>query len=148
MSLKGVLGARMNTSQIMSGCCWLPLMKTVTRREGPGINRVTPSGELDIATVPQLNDALSQAASGSATVILDLSQVTFMDSTGLHAILCAHARLGETNSRLVVIPGCRQVQRIFEITGADRHVQFTNAPDAVRSAQARPRLHTPGLTAC
>ena len=99
--------------------------------EGPGVTRLTPSGELDIATAPHLADALSEAARGSAAVILDLSELTFMDSTGLHAIVSAHTRLHETACRLVLVPGCHQIQRIFEITGTEHVLEFASAPDAV-----------------
>ena len=48
---------------------------------------------------PQLADALSEAARGSAAVTLDLRELTFMDSSGLHAILIARARLAEGKTR-------------------------------------------------
>jgi anti-anti-sigma factor len=105
----------------------------VTCAEGPGVSSVTLSGELDMATAPQLEDALSEAARGSVVVILDLRKLTFMDSSGLHAILSARARLEEANCRLVLVPGGRQVQLMFEITGVERHLEFATAHDAVRS---------------
>jgi anti-sigma B factor antagonist len=92
---------------------------------------VTLNGELDLATVAQLDEALSERARG-VTVILDLSGLTFMDSSGLRAIPGAHGRLVEANGRLVLIPGCRQVQRIFEITGVDNHLEFAPAPGLER----------------
>lgn len=101
------------------------------RSERPGVKRVLLSGELDIATAPQLNDVLAAAARGSAAVILDLTELKFMDSTGLHAILSAHMRLEEANCQLALIPGCHQVQRIFEITGAAEHLEFVDSPDAI-----------------
>lgn len=101
--------------------------------EGPGVTRVTPSGELDIVTAPQLAEALSEAARGSAAVILDLSELTFMDSSGLHAILSAHVRLHQTDCRLVLVRGCHQIQRIFELTGTERALEFDSASDAVLS---------------
>ena len=87
--------------------------------EGPGFTRVSVSGELDLATAPELADALAEAPAGAAVVILDLSQLTFIDSTGLHMILAARARLAEADCRLVLIPGAHQVQRIFEITATN-----------------------------
>jgi anti-anti-sigma factor len=105
----------------------------VTGVESPGVTRVTLSGELDMATAPQLEDTLFRAACDSVAVILDLGELEFMDSTGLHVILCGHARLAEANCRLVLIAGGHQVQRIFEITGTDHQLEFVNTPDAVRS---------------
>ena len=105
----------------------------VWSREGPGVTRVTPRGELDLATAPQLADALSQAARGSAAVIMDLSDLTFMDSSGLHAILTARARLHEANCRLMLVRGSQQVQRVFELTGTEPSLEFVSASDAVLS---------------
>lgn len=86
---------------------------------------------------PKLRDELAEAARGSAVVILDLSELTFMDSTGLHVIFSARARLAEAGRRLVVVPGSQQVQQIFEITGTKHHFEFVNAPNAPRPATVR-----------
>jgi anti-sigma B factor antagonist len=94
---------------------------------------VTLSGELDMASAAQLADALSDVPPDCVAVILDLSGLEFMDSTGLQTILSAHARLADAGCRLVLIAGCKQVQKVFEITGAEPHLEFVNAPDAVRS---------------
>jgi anti-sigma B factor antagonist len=106
----------------------------VTRSKGPGVSHVTPSGELDMASAPQLAKALSEVPHDCVAVILDLSELEFMDSTGLQTILSANARLTAAGCRLVLIPGCHQVQQIFELTGTHQQLEFVNAPDAVRSA--------------
>jgi anti-sigma B factor antagonist len=98
--------------------------------EGPGVARVNLSGELDLATAPQLQHALTEAAAGRTALILDLSELTFMDSTGLHLILSARARLAEADCRLVLVPGDHQVQQIFELTGVDRLLEFVSDPVA------------------
>jgi anti-anti-sigma factor len=86
-----------------------------------------------MATAPQLADALSEVPCGCAAVILDLSDLEFMDSTGLQTILTAHTRLAEADCRLVLIAGCHQVQQIFEITRTAHQLAFVNASDLVRS---------------
>jgi anti-sigma B factor antagonist len=91
------------------------------------------SGELDIATAPQLADALSEAARGSAAVILDVRELTFMDSSCLHAILIARARLNDADCRLALVRGCHEIQRIFAVTGTEHALEFASAPDAVLS---------------
>ena len=100
--------------------------------EGEGFTRVTLSGELDLATAPRLVHALTEVADGTAVVILDLSELTFMDSSGLHAIISARARLAETDCRLVLVPGGHQVQTLFELTGIKDHVEFVSAPNGRR----------------
>jgi anti-sigma B factor antagonist len=102
----------------------------------PGVARLAPSGELDIAAAARLAEALSNVADDAVLVILDLSQLTFMDSSGLHAILTAHARLREAGGSLVLIPGPRAVQRIFELTRTDGMLEFLRAPDDDRQPWA------------
>jgi anti-sigma B factor antagonist len=107
--------------------------------DGPGFTRVTLSGELDLAAAPQLADALAEVPDRTAVVILDLSELTFMDSTGLHLIVSARARLADAGCRLVLVPGSHQVQRIFEITGTKHHLEFISAPNGRDLAIVRSR---------
>lgn len=80
------------------------------------------SGELDLATTTQLEDELEAVeASDADEIIVDLSRLDFMDSTGLQVILAADARSKANGKRLKLVRGQRQVHRIFEITDtADR----------------------------
>lgn len=118
-----------------------PGLSWTTHPQGPGVTRMTLSGELDIGSAPRLCDTLAEAARGSVAGILDLSQLTFMDSSGLHAILSARGRLAEADCRLVLLRGARQVQRMFELTGVDGVLEFVNARDAGHLA-AVPREST------
>lgn len=95
----------------------------------PGVARVTLSGELDIGAAPRLREALLSAVDNAALVILDLSDLTFMDSSGLHTILNAHVRLSQADGQLVLVPGPRAVQRVFEITSTDGELEFVRTPD-------------------
>ena len=85
--------------------------------DGSGFTRVTLNGELDLATAPKLADALADMPDSTGVVILDLSDLTFMDSAGLHVILTARNRLADAGRGLMLVPGSRQVQSIFELTG-------------------------------
>jgi anti-sigma B factor antagonist len=91
--------------------------------------RVVLGGELDLCTAPRLAEALSQVTAGAALVILDLSGLTFVDSTGLQVILNARAQLSAAGGRLVLVPGGPQVRRIFEITGIARRFEFASSAD-------------------
>ena len=77
-----------------------------------------PRGEIDLASVPMLEATRREVRNGGfERVILDLSNVTFMDSTGLRLVLTwadAHERDG---MQLRLVPGPPQVQRLFEVTG-------------------------------
>ncbi len=81
------------------------------------IHRFTPSGELDVATVPTLErelDALT-ALDGDLVLVVDLTELTFMDSTGLHLLLRLNERFPE---RLRVINGSSSVERLLDLSGA------------------------------
>lgn len=75
-------------------------------------------GSLDLATSPSLRAALIEAADeGKHDIVVDLSQLEFLDSTGLGAIIGAHRRALEHGGcvRLVVNEG--PIQRLLTITG-------------------------------
>ena len=84
---------------------------------------VCPSGELDIATVPRLADAL-QSALPCERLVLDLRGLSFIDSSGLRLVLMEVERAEGEQHAVEVIPGDERVQRIFKLTGADRIVPF------------------------
>lgn len=76
------------------------------------------SGELDIASAPSLERSIETLASeGAERVVIDLSGVTFMDSTGLRALLLAQQRTSGNGHELRLRRGPRQVQRVFELSG-------------------------------
>lgn len=93
-----------------------------------GVARVKVSGEVDIATAPALATALFNAAHVAEQVIVDLSDVTFIDSTGLHVILTAQDELRQSSGHLVLIPGPSHVQRLFEIAGVANRLEFATDP--------------------
>jgi anti-anti-sigma factor len=75
------------------------------------------TGELDIATAPELEARAEQLCAGHADeVVLDLSQLEFLDSAGLNAILRVRALCQEHLCEFGLTPGAQPVQRLFEIT--------------------------------
>jgi anti-sigma B factor antagonist len=96
--------------------------------------RLSVSGELDIATAPQLDHALGRAQADAALVILDLRELQFMDSSGGHLIAAASGRAGQAGGRLVVVRGPVQVGRIFALVGLDRQLELVDHPPATPSA--------------
>ncbi len=79
---------------------------------------VAASGELDIATVEVLEQALLAAErSDAAQIVLDLSGLTFIDSTGLRLVLDVNERCGGAADRLRVIAGSPVVERLLDIVG-------------------------------
>ena len=75
------------------------------------------TGELDIATAPELEARAEQLCAGHAgELVLDLSQLEFLDSAGLSAILRVRALCQEHLCEFGLTPGAQPVQRLFEIT--------------------------------
>ncbi|GAC1367646.1 MAG: hypothetical protein NVSMB32_12680 [Actinomycetota bacterium] len=74
------------------------------------------SGELDVATAPLLDETLVTAQRDHHEVVIDLDQLTFIDSSGIHAFLLAAERAA-AEGRQCGIVNCRAwVHRVFQIT--------------------------------
>jgi anti-sigma B factor antagonist len=75
-------------------------------------------GELDIVSAGELKDVLLEVSrDGTSGVTLDLSGLTFMDSTGLYMVLFAQELTQRHGCDFSVIPGTPQIQRVFALTG-------------------------------
>ena len=95
---------------------------------------IAVSGEIDVATAPQLRECLhSVIAQGEATIVLDLVGVTFLDSTALGVLVGALKRCRELGGELHVVVADPRIVKIFEITGLTS--VFTIA-DSLESAGA------------
>lgn len=79
---------------------------------------LTVSGEVDVYTAPTLREhILTAIGEGASTVVVDLSKVAFMDSTGLGVMVGALKRLRQSEGRLVVVCDSEPVLKIFSVTG-------------------------------
>lgn len=75
-------------------------------------------GEVDMASAPQLEQAIAeQLAAGAARLMVDLSEVTFMDSTGLTVLFRAHEDAVKAGAEFVVVCGPGSVRRVIEVSG-------------------------------
>ena len=91
--------------------------------------RIVPTGELDIATSPALERAIAEAtADPGAELVLDLRELTFMDSTGLRALAQTNARADEDGFSLTIWRGSRQIERVLEISGLGALLPLEDAP--------------------
>ncbi len=85
-----------------------------------GITRLALSGELDMATVDVLTNALLDSErDGASAIMLDLRDLTFMDSTGLHAFLQARERSQGNGHSLLFVGASHPVRTVFEIAGME-----------------------------
>ena len=84
------------------------------------------SGEIDAYTVDQFRDALSSLASVSK-LLIDLSDVPFMDSAGLGALIGSIRKAGENDGQIVVSCGRESLLGLLKTTGFDQIVTVTEA---------------------
>lgn len=91
--------------------------------------RVALTGELDIASTPELEQALERIEENApAQIVLDLRGLEFLDSTGLRALVGADARARAAERRLSIVRGPDAVNRIFSVTRLDERLEMLDAP--------------------
>jgi anti-sigma B factor antagonist len=93
-----------------------PLEVTVQRDDQ--LATIIVSGELDLATVPQLSAAVAEH-SDAGLLVLDLTAVTFIDSTGLRVLIQADRACARSGSRLAVLAGDGPVRRLLGLCKLD-----------------------------
>lgn len=108
-----------------------------SRRSG-GATVVEVGGEVELHSASQLRDELLRAGEAEhPCVVVDLSRVTFIDSTGLGVLVGALKRVREKGALSLVCPQ-RQVRRVFEITGLTKvFPMFDTLDDAVASCPTK-----------
>lgn len=109
-------------SPAVFSCSWI--------NRDPDATCVHVVGELDIATTPQLELTLREAQSQARIVVLDLTDLAFIDATGVRAIIDATVRARGDCRRLVVVRGPAHVERLFDLTGAAEHLERVHAAPA------------------
>ena len=86
-----------------------------------GTHIVSVRGEVDLATAPEFDRALRALPEESVgSVIVDLTDCSFMDSTGLHLLTRTQHRLRRSGGHVAVVTANRSVLRVFGITGLDK----------------------------
>ncbi len=101
----------------------------IKTQERPDRLHISLAGELDIVNAPSLDEKLAGVQADPAmTVVLDLRGVTFIDSTGLRALIAADERVREGGGRLVIVRGAAAVDRAFEVTQLDQRLELVDDP--------------------
>ncbi len=100
-------------------------------RDEDGYSVLRAAGELDLGTAPGFGQALRGVIERGRDVVVDLSDVTFIDSTGLSAVLEGVHTARQAGTRAAVVATDDRVVRLFALTGADTVVPVT---DSVRAA--------------
>lgn len=94
---------------------------------------VAVEGELDIATVPELERAVTRMRSqGLERLVIDLRELSFLDSMSIELLLRLHGELTATGAELVIVRGPRAVNRIFDLMELERVLTLMDEPPELR----------------
>jgi anti-sigma B factor antagonist len=105
---------------------------TIAEERSGDVTVVRCAGEVDIATVARLRDRLSTLqVDGATTLVLDLDEVTFLDSLGLGALIGAHKRARVLRGSFVIVCTSRPVLRVLSATALDRVFTVVDSLDEV-----------------
>jgi anti-sigma B factor antagonist len=98
---------------------------TLTSEREGAVHSICLFGELDLATANSVQDELTRVeASDADSIIVDLSGLTFMDSTGIRLLYRAAARSRADSDRLALLRGGTAVQRALQITALEDRLPF------------------------
>lgn len=113
---------------------------------GWGAAWVQVTGELDLITSPQFRQTLEEAQRAARVVVLDLRELSFIDSSGVHVILDAARDSRRNGGRLLIVRGPVQVDRVLALTDVCKQVViFDLAP--TEPAPALLHVLPPGVAA-
>ncbi|MFE9401084.1 STAS domain-containing protein [Streptomyces sp. NPDC006530] len=96
-----------------------PEQLSIVATDTDGVRVITVSGEIDYETKDTLDQALNSADASSPRVVVDLHQVTFMDSSGINMFISAHNALTEAGGWLRLAAPTDMVMRTMSIVGVD-----------------------------
>jgi anti-sigma B factor antagonist len=99
---------------------------------------VAVAGEVDIATVTRLRERLFELAASGRTLVVDLDQVSFIDSAGLAALVGAARRAAAHGASLQVVCAQPRTRQLFRRTGLDGQVPLARTLDGHWSPGRRP----------
>ena len=111
---------------------------SVNTRTDEGVSVVEVAGEVDVYTAPTLRQHLREASGGPAPrVVVDMTEVKFLDSTGLGVLVGAMGRVKEADGTLRLVVSSDHILKVLRITGLDALIPVdADAATAVSAARA------------
>src|SRR3712207_877046 len=111
---------------------------TIGTAQEQGVAVVDVDGDLDVAAVEDVGSALSEALRGGTPVVVDLADVSFIDSTGMRTMIDARRRPRELGLAMVcVCPNNAAVWRLLELTGTTGFFEVEETRAEAVAAAAR-----------
>jgi len=103
----------------------------VTASEQTALPVLRVRGEIDVASAPEFHARLSDLAGrGPEVIMVDLSEVSFIDSTGLGVLVGAEKELRQDGRELRLVVTRPQIMRLFQLTGLDEVFTVLSGTDA------------------
>jgi len=100
---------------------------TLTSERDGAVHSICLFGELDLATADAVQEELTRVeATDADSIVLDLSGLTFINSTGLRLLIGAAARSRAAGGRLSLLRGGPAVQRALQLTGLEDQLPFAD----------------------
>ncbi len=109
----------------------LTILEVETKEREDGVE-LALKGELDLSTIEKVEQELTRAEDGGhRLIVLDLSGLTFLDSTGLRTIVTADQRARRSGRRVVILKGPATVHRVFTITRLDERLEMVDSVEEI-----------------
>ena len=101
---------------------------SVTEQGGRAVVAIT--GELDLATAPDLEAVVLERLDAGQSVVIDLRELQFMDSSGLRVLIAAHTRANEGAGEFAIVRPREgsEVAKILAIAGVEQQLQIVDQP--------------------
>ena len=107
---------------------------TIEVRSERGHAIVTLAGEIDISTVTRLRQRLFEQAASSRHMVIDLDQVSFINSVGISALVGAANQAAAHGTGLRVVCARPKILKLFRLTGLDRRLPPASTLDEALAA--------------
>jgi anti-sigma B factor antagonist len=103
----------------------------IAASESGGVRLLRMTGELDMAGVDRFERLLTAEGTAQAeTFVIDLRGLTFIDSSGLRALIIADQRVRDEGGRFIVVRGQDRVNEVLEMTGVAKRIELVDEPPA------------------
>jgi len=117
---------------------------TVEVRHEQGCTIVTAAGEIDISTVAPLRERLLEVVTSGAPLVVDLEQVSFIDSVGLAVLIGAAKRAAAYGGSLQVACALPKIRQLMHLTGLDCRIPLARTLDEALEFRAGTSTNPPG----
>ena len=112
------------------------LLTIEVERLRDGVSLVALAGELDLSTIPQLEGRIFEELHERESVCVDLTRLTFIDSSGIGLLIKAHRETDNGEALHIVVSEGSQIERVFALAGIGKALPvFLDCDQAIASLE-------------